>query len=68
MKALLLKQCGIALGEPGLPPALIHAAYGIQLYGHFFTDQDDRQAIRELVERFSNTHAWPVEQLLRAFR
>ena len=67
VRQLLLEQCGIALCNPASPPALVHAAYGIQLYGDFFTDQYERRAIRGVVERYRDTHAWPVERLLNMF-
>ncbi|TWU72022.1 hypothetical protein ED733_000445 [Metarhizium rileyi] len=68
VKLLLLEQCGIGLCNPASPPALVHAAFGIQLYGDFFTDQYERQAIRMVVERYRDTHAWPVGRLLDMFR
>lgn len=68
VRLLLLEQCGIGLCNPASPPALVHATFGIQLYGDFFTDQYERRAIRTVVERYRDTHAWPVQRLLDMFR
>jgi hypothetical protein len=65
---MLLEQCGIGLCNPASPPALVHATFGIQLYEDFFTDHYERQAIRTVLERYRDTHAWPVQQLLDMFR
>ncbi|KAK9446242.1 ARCA-like protein [Metarhizium brunneum] len=68
VRLLLLEQCGIGLCNPASPPALVHATFGIQLYGDFFTDQYERRAIRMVVEKYRDTHAWPVQRLLDMFR
>ncbi|GAB0138302.1 hypothetical protein EsDP_00006539 [Epichloe bromicola] len=68
VRLLLLEQSGIALCNPASPPALVHAAFGIQVYGDFFTDHYERRAIRTMVERYRDTHAWPVQRLLNMFR
>lgn len=65
---MLLEQSGIALCNPASPPALVHAAFGIQVYGEFFTDQYERRAIRTVVEKYRDTHAWPVQRLLDMFQ
>lgn len=46
---------------------LVNAAIGIQLYGDFFTDSYERQALRTVVEKYRDTHAWPVKNLLEMF-
>ncbi|KAG5921546.1 hypothetical protein E4U42_005803 [Claviceps africana] len=68
VRLLLLEQSGIALCNPASPPALVHAAFGIQVYGDFFTDPYERKAIRMVVEKYRDTHAWPVQRLLDMFR
>ena len=67
MKLLFLELCGRALCHPASPPVLVNAAIGIQLYGDFFTDQYERQALRGVVEKYRDTHAWPVKRLLDMF-
>ncbi len=68
VRLLLLELCGIALCNPASPPALVQAALGIGMYADFFTDQYERQAIRGVVERYRDTHAWPVQRLLEMFQ
>ncbi|KAH8178095.1 ARCA-like protein [Sarocladium implicatum] len=67
VKLLILELCGIALCHPASPPVLVNAAIGIQLYGDFFTDQYERQALKGVVEKYRDTHAWPVKRLLDMF-
>lgn len=68
VRLLLLDLCGIALCHPASPPALLNAAIGIQLYGDFFTDRYERQALRGVVEKYRDARAWPVQQLLEMFK
>ncbi|KAL6874841.1 hypothetical protein J3F83DRAFT_759574 [Trichoderma novae-zelandiae] len=68
VRLLLLELCGIALCHPASPPALLNAAIGIQLYGDFFTDRYERQALRGVVEKYRDARAWPVQKLLEMFR
>ncbi|PHH62100.1 hypothetical protein CDD81_7593 [Ophiocordyceps australis] len=68
VRTLLLQLCGVALSHTASPPALIQAVLGIGLYGDFFIDNYERQAIRSVVERTRDTHAWPVHHLLEMFK
>ncbi|PHH71698.1 hypothetical protein CDD82_6374 [Ophiocordyceps australis] len=68
VRTLLLQLCGIALSQTASPPALIQAVLGIGLYGDFFIENYERQAIRSVVERTRDTHAWPVHHLLEMFQ
>ncbi|KAH6605537.1 hypothetical protein Trco_004690 [Trichoderma cornu-damae] len=68
VRLLLLELCGIALCHPASPPALLNAAIGIQLYGDFFTDRYERQALRGVVEKYRDARAWPVQTLLEMFK
>lgn len=67
VRQLILELCGIALCHPASPPALVNAAMGVQLYGDFFTDQYERRALRGVIERYGDAHAWPVQKLLDRF-
>jgi hypothetical protein len=67
VRQLILELCGIALCHPASPPALVNAAMGVQLYGDFFTDQYERRALRGVLERYGDAHAWPVQKLLDRF-
>ncbi|OAA59408.1 hypothetical protein ISF_06343 [Cordyceps fumosorosea ARSEF 2679] len=67
VRMLMLDLCGIALCHPACAPALVNAAIGIQLYGDYFTDQYERLALRSVVEKYRDAHAWPVRRLLEMF-
>ncbi|KAJ3498066.1 hypothetical protein NLG97_g1426 [Lecanicillium saksenae] len=67
VRILMLDLCGIALCHPASAPALVNAAIGIQLYGDYFTDQYERLALRGVVEKYRDAHAWPVRRLLEMF-
>ncbi|ATY58562.1 hypothetical protein A9K55_003087 [Cordyceps militaris] len=67
VRMLMLDLCGIALCHPASAPALVNAAIGIQMYGDYFTDQYERLALRSVVEKYRDAHAWPVRRLLEMF-
>ncbi|OBS25995.1 hypothetical protein FPOA_06525 [Fusarium poae] len=67
VRQMILDLCGISLCHPGCPPALVHAAFGMELYGDFFTDEYERKALRGVVEKFRDARAWPVQNLSRIF-
>lgn len=68
VRRLLLDLCGICICHPACPPALVHAAFGLELYGDFFTDQYERDALRGVVDRLREARAWPVKKLSDMFR
>lgn len=68
VRRLLLQLCGICICHPACPPALVHTAVGLELYGDFFTDQYERSALRGVVERLRDARAWPVKKLADMFR
>ncbi|CAJ0550884.1 Ff.00g108140.m01.CDS01 [Fusarium sp. VM40] len=67
VRQMILDLCGIGLCHPGCPPALVHAAFGMELYGDFFTDHYERQALRGVVDKFRDARAWPVQNLSKIF-
>lgn len=67
MRQLTLELCGTALCNSASPATLVNAAIGIQLYGDYFTDAYERQALKGVVERYRDAHAWPVQELLEMF-
>ncbi|CAM1509614.1 Fc.00g033530.m01.CDS01 [Cosmosporella sp. VM-42] len=68
VRRLLLELCGICICHPACPPALVHTAFGLELYGDFFTDQYERYALRGVVDRLRDARAWPVKKLSDMFR
>lgn len=67
VRQMILDLCGIGLCHPGCPPALVHAAFGMELYGDYFTDHYERQALRGVVDKFRDARAWPVQNLSKIF-
>ncbi|QKD59224.2 uncharacterized protein FOBCDRAFT_243204 [Fusarium oxysporum Fo47] len=67
VRQMILDLCGISLCHPGCPPALVHAAFGMELYGDFFTDRYERRALRGVVDKFRDARAWPVQNLSKMF-
>ncbi|KAH6880790.1 hypothetical protein B0T10DRAFT_495245 [Thelonectria olida] len=68
VRSLVLDVCGIALQHPATPPAIVNAALAIQLYGSYFTDPWEREALKGMVQRFKEKRAWPVPKALQMFR
>lgn len=67
MRSIILELCGIALCPPASPPAILNAAFVIQMYGDFFTDPYERDALRMIVEKYRDIHAWPSQKLTEMF-
>ncbi|KAH7145500.1 hypothetical protein B0J13DRAFT_322893 [Dactylonectria estremocensis] len=68
VRQMILDLCGISLCHPACPPALVHTAFGMELYGDFFTDPYERLALRGVVEKFRDARAWPVKKLSSMFQ
>ncbi|KAF7552068.1 hypothetical protein G7Z17_g4600 [Cylindrodendrum hubeiense] len=68
VRRMILDLCGISLCHPACPPALVHTAFGMELYGDFFTDHYERLALRGVVEKFRDARAWPVKKLSSMFQ
>ncbi|KAM5346140.1 hypothetical protein ACJ41O_009145 [Fusarium nematophilum] len=67
VRSLVLDVCGTTVQHPGTPPALVNATLAIQLYGNYFTDPWDRDALKGIVQMFKNIQAWPVPKALQMF-
>ncbi|KJZ75442.1 hypothetical protein HIM_05138 [Hirsutella minnesotensis 3608] len=63
VSSMILDICGISNCHPHCPPALVNAAIALQLYGDFFVEDCERQALKSVVERFKSAHAWPLRDL-----
>ncbi|KAH8706149.1 hypothetical protein BGZ61DRAFT_493144 [Ilyonectria robusta] len=68
VRQMILDLCGISLCHPACPPALVHTAFGMELYGDFFTDHYERLALRGVVEKLRDARAWPVKKLSSMFQ
>ncbi|KAJ5231896.1 uncharacterized protein N7469_006484 [Penicillium citrinum] len=62
VRATVLNICGIALGHLRIQPALVNAVIAITLYGEYFTDRDERDALVGIINRTKELHAWPMRK------
>lgn len=60
VRAIVLKLCGIALSRPQCPPALLIGVVAILLYGDYFIDIKEREALIGIIERTENMRAWSM--------
>lgn len=67
VRDIILELCGTAIHRLSCPPALVNAIMGILLYGDFFTDDWERQALAGVIEKFRSMKAWPLPDGLRHF-
>ncbi|KAM0230007.1 hypothetical protein ACHAPO_009559 [Fusarium lateritium] len=67
VRALVLEVCGTAVQHPEIQPGLVNATLAIQMYGSYFTDPWEREALRRTVRMFKDCQAWPLPRVLRTF-
>ncbi|GAQ05957.1 hypothetical protein ALT_3278 [Aspergillus lentulus] len=69
VRSIILKLCGIALNHLRVQPCLVNAVIAITLYGDYFTDHAEREALVGIINRTRDLHVWqmkkPYETLLR---
>lgn len=69
VRQIILDICGVAFHHrKRCPPALVNSAIAITLYGDFFTDQWERDALKSIIDDFSSVRAWPGPKALEAFK
>ena len=68
LRSITRRLCGLAVSNPGSPPALVTAAVGISVCGEYFVNAGEREALVELLEDLQCQHAWPTEATVRALR
>lgn len=68
VRSTILDLCGSTLEHLQTPPALVNVTLAISLYGHFFVDEYERKALRGIITRFQDVHAWPVPKTLEEFQ
>jgi hypothetical protein len=72
VRNIVLNLCGIAVDVSKRMPALVNAVISILLYGEYFTDLAERNALLNIIELIKDMRAWPlrkgVERLQRAWR
>jgi hypothetical protein len=62
VRSIVLNLCGIALHHLQVQPCLINAVIAITLYGEYFTDRDERNALIGIINRTKDIHAWPMRK------
>ncbi|KAL4861235.1 hypothetical protein BDV12DRAFT_191214 [Aspergillus spectabilis] len=62
VRSFVLELCGIALCHRQIQPALVNAVIAITLYGEYFTDQEDRDALVGIISMTSDIRAWSMRK------
>ncbi|KAG4284453.1 hypothetical protein FPRO06_08832 [Fusarium proliferatum] len=65
VRNLVLQVCGTAVQHPDTQPGLVNAILAIQMYGSYFTDPWEQQALKKTVQMFKDCQAWPLPKALR---
>ncbi|KAF4332208.1 hypothetical protein FBEOM_13996 [Fusarium beomiforme] len=64
VRNLVLQVCGTAVQHPDTQPGLVNAILAIQMYGSYFTDPWEQEALKKTVEMFKDCQAWPLPKAL----
>ncbi|BCS27073.1 uncharacterized protein APUU_60121S [Aspergillus puulaauensis] len=63
VRSIVLNLCGIAVGNVSRRmPALVNAVIAILLYGEYFTEEGERDALRGVIDRTRDMRAWPLRR------
>ncbi|RAK97950.1 uncharacterized protein BO80DRAFT_413605 [Aspergillus ibericus CBS 121593] len=62
VRSIVLKICGIALNHARCHPALVNAVIAINLYGEYFTEPEERDALVSIIDRTRELHSWPMQK------
>ncbi|KAJ5679913.1 hypothetical protein N7462_008157, partial [Penicillium macrosclerotiorum] len=63
VRSIVLDICGIALCHISrVQPALVNAVIAIKLYGEYFTNQEERDALVGIIDMTSDICAWPMRK------
>lgn len=68
-KKILFRLCGIALSNHRFcAPSLINACLGISMFGEYFEDPAEQEALLGLLSLMSSRHAYPTHQIANSLR
>lgn len=68
-KKILFRLCGIALSNHRFcPPSLINACLGISMFGEYFENPAEQEALLGLLSLMSSRHAYPTHQIANSLR
>ena len=68
LRAIVLRLCGIALGNKGMDPAAVTASLGIALCGDYFEDRADQNAVLGVLEEVNRSHGWNVSRTIESLK
>lgn len=66
LKVIVLRLCGIAIGQKKMPPSQVTAMTSISTVGELFDDPLDKRAIMAFLDDLEDTHAWPCSETRKA--
>lgn len=68
-KKILFRLCGIALSNHHhCPPCLINACLGISMFGEYFDDPIEQDALLGVLALMHNQYAYPTNQIAKSLR
>ncbi|GKZ29186.1 hypothetical protein AbraIFM66950_003625 [Aspergillus brasiliensis] len=68
VRSIVLRICGIALNHPRCHPALVNAVIAITLYGEYFTESEEREALVGIIDKTRELHSWPMQKCYARLR
>lgn len=68
VRTIVLCLCGIASNHPRCQPALVNAVIAITLYGEYFTNQEERDALLVIMNQTMEIHAWPMRKAYQSLQ
>ena len=63
-----LRVCGLALSNSKCSAALVTAAVGVAMFGEYFEDKGEQEALVEMMIKLETEHAWPTQAAVDALR
>jgi hypothetical protein len=63
-----LRLCGLALSNPKWITLLITAAVGIAMFGEYFEEKAEQEALIKMMNTLESEHAWPTQAAVDALR
>jgi len=67
-KKILFRLCGIALSNHQCPPSLINACLGISMFGEYFEDPMEQDALLGVLALMNDRYAYPTSQIVNSLR
>lgn len=58
----------MALGRAQCAPATINGAIAMLLYGDYFTDAHEKDALMSVLHRLETWQAWPISKYVKALQ